>query len=116
MARIKDGNGAVLSRLVIRRHASIDPATRAARGLPEDLIQDSSHLLDDLEHALIDAGAIAFSPLENKYIRVQPGDTAAAALNRAVEQLATGSSTSKPVDQEWFHVHGVTAIAAAVDR
>lgn len=86
------------------RHASIDPATRAARGLPEDLIrlcvgiEDSSDLLDDLEHALIDAGAIALSAQQNKYVRVPPGH---AALNKAVEQLAI-ESNSKAVEQEWF--------------
>jgi hypothetical protein len=44
------------------RHASIDSATRAARGLPEDLIrlcvgiEDAQDLLEDLESALIEAG------------------------------------------------------------
>jgi len=44
------------------RHASIDSATRAARGLPEDLIrlcvgiEDARDLLEDLENALIEAG------------------------------------------------------------
>ena len=44
------------------RHASIDSATRAARGLPEDLIrlcvgiEDPQDLLEDLESALIEAG------------------------------------------------------------
>jgi len=121
----------LISMPCVMSHASIDPATRAARGLPEDLIrlcvgiEDSSDLLDDLEHALIDAGAIALSAQQNKYVRVPPGH---AALNKAVEQLAI-ESNSKAVEQEWFvsapgkvilfgeHavVHGVTAIAAAVD-
>ena len=44
------------------RHASIDSATRAARGLPEDLIrlcvgiEDAQDLVEDLESALIEAG------------------------------------------------------------
>ena len=53
-----------LSRLVwYIRHASIDSATRAARGLPEDLIrlcvgiEDAQDLVEDLESALIEAGA-----------------------------------------------------------
>jgi len=46
------------------RHASIDPAVRAARNLPEDLIrlcvgiEDSEDLIDDLEAALLEAGAV----------------------------------------------------------
>lgn len=45
-------------------HASISAAVRAERGLPEDLIrlcvgiEDPRDLLDDLEHALLEAGAI----------------------------------------------------------
>ena len=58
------------------RHSSIDAATRAPRGLPEDLIclcvgiEDPHDLLDDLERALIDAGAIAVDASQNKYFRV----------------------------------------------
>lgn len=63
------------------RHASIDPATRAARGLPEDLIrlcvgiEDPTDLLDDLERALVDAGAIALASDLNSYVRANLQDT-----------------------------------------
>lgn len=46
------------------RHASIAPALRAERNLPEDLIrlcvgiEDSEDLIDDLEAALLEAGAV----------------------------------------------------------
>lgn len=45
-------------------HASIDPAVRAARNLPEDLIrlcvgiEDVDDLLDDLEASLLESGAV----------------------------------------------------------
>lgn len=61
------------------RHASIDPATRAARGLPEDLIrlcvgiEDADDLLEDLERALLEAGAISLMPSaegEDVYTRI----------------------------------------------
>jgi hypothetical protein len=82
------------------RHASIDAATRAARGLPEDLIrlcvgiEDPYDLLDDLERALIDAGAIALDPLENKYVKVLDND----ALALAVRKLQLDGANEK----EWF--------------
>lgn len=47
-----------------KSHASIDPAVRAARNLPEDLIrlcvgiEDAQDLIDDLEAALLEAGAV----------------------------------------------------------
>ena len=50
-------------------HASIDPAVRAARGLPEDLIrlcvgiEDPEDLIDDLENAIVEAGVTLPSPL-----------------------------------------------------
>ena len=83
------------------RHASIDPAVRAARGLPEDLIrlcvgiEDPHDLLDDLERALIDAGAIALDASQNKYVRAPDDD----ALTLAVQKL----NLDVPVEEkEWF--------------
>lgn len=84
------------------RHASIDPATRAARGLPEDLIrlcvgiEDPHDLLDDLERALVDAGAITLDLAQNIYVRVPAQD----ALSLAVNQLHLDNAANET--QEWF--------------
>ncbi|KAH9821792.1 Cys/Met metabolism PLP-dependent enzyme-domain-containing protein [Melampsora americana] len=54
----------LISMPCLMSHASIDPAIRAARNLPEDLIrlcvgiEDCDDLLEDLESALIEAGAV----------------------------------------------------------
>lgn len=88
------------------RHASIDAATRAARGLPEDLIrlcvgiEDSNDLLEDLECALIEAGALAFNAQENKYTRVVPVDDDT--LSRAVQKLALDEGAVPDEQTEWF--------------
>ena len=94
-----------------RRHASIDPATRAARGLPEDLIrlcvgiEDSGDLLDDLEHALFEAGAIELSTsTEQRYVRVKPRTLDP--IQRAVEKLSedlTAVGIKRPKEnREWL--------------
>jgi hypothetical protein len=54
----------LISMPCLMSHASIDPAVRAARNLPEDLIrlcvgiEDTEDLIDDLEAALLEAGAV----------------------------------------------------------
>ena len=88
-------------------HASIDPAVRAARGLPEDLIrlcvgiEDPSDLLDDLERALLEAGAVTLSA-DHRYVRASLPQV----ISRAVEKLAiTGDAITRREereDREWF--------------
>ena len=80
------------------RHASIDHATRAARGLPEDLIhlcvgiENLGDLLDDLEHALFEAGSIELSVSNGqRYVRVKPRTLDP--ISRAVEKLAEDLSS-----------------------
>ena len=84
-----------------RRHASIDPATRAERGLPEDLIrlcvgiEDPNDLLDDLQHALLEAGAVTVAA--NDFVRIPN------AVNKAVEKLADMEPRDgRPRGREWF--------------
>lgn len=58
----------LISMPCLMSHASIDPKVRAARGMPEDLIrlcvgiEDERDLLDDLQNALLQAGAIRPKP------------------------------------------------------
>ena len=83
-------------------HASIPAATRAARGLPEDLIrlcvgiEDSADLLDDLERALFDAGAIRRTA--SGLVRVQMS------IGEAVQKLAEKDAAiddTPPYQKQW---------------
>ncbi|KAG9015180.1 cystathionine beta-lyase [Tulasnella sp. JGI-2019a] len=134
----------LISMPCVMSHASIDPAVRAARGLPEDLIrlcvgiEDPSDLLDDLELALLQAGAIKPSPSGETagQTHVRTNQTYnphahGAAINKAIEKLADrmGDQSINEKRRDWVvsapgkvilfgeHavVHGVTAIAASVD-
>lgn len=102
--------------MYITSHASIDPATRAERGLPEDLIrlcvgiEDPADLLDDLERALLEAGAItlAVSADQHQYVRASVPHEGHA-ISRAVEKLAFNDNASLGIsqtrsreDREWF--------------
>jgi hypothetical protein len=96
----------LLSSSILSSHASIDAATRAARGLPEDLIrlcvgiEDPVDLLDDLERALFEAGAIALSvDTQERYVLASRANN----ISRAVEKLAyNDSSRSGLPKEEWF--------------
>ncbi|CAE6459528.1 unnamed protein product [Rhizoctonia solani] len=130
----------LISMPCLMSHASIDSATRAARGLPEDLIrlcvgiEDPTDLIDDLDEALLEAGAVVRDSTGN-YVRVRNGEIGM--IGRAVEKLGQavegmGLTTGKEPSQaerpwlvsapgkvilfgEHAVVHGVTAIAASVD-
>ena len=83
---------------------------RAERGLPEDLIrlcvgiEDPADLIDDLEHALLEAGAITVSAGADHHNFVRAtvchgGGT----ISRAVEKLAYNAQpVRRREDREWF--------------
>jgi hypothetical protein len=96
--------------LTPHRHASISAALRAERGLPENLIrlclgiEDPRDLLDDLEHALITAGAIEPVPAAQltdaesaRLDRLYHSNVEAWTLERAKTFTRPGSADTKLV-------------------
>lgn len=56
-------------------------------------------MLDDLERALIEAGAVEFDVSQNKYVRVRdPGH----AISQAVQKLALDGKSGGLDEQEWL--------------
>lgn len=125
----------MLTLLPDARHASIDPAVRAARNLPEDLIrlcvgiEDTDDLIEDLEAALIEAGAVRV--VDETGVASEPHlervGAAASETSEVTELKVAKSKAEVPTSLlvsapgkvilfgEHAVVHGVTAIAGAVD-
>lgn len=108
-----------LSTSLSSRHASIDPATRAARGLPEDLIrlcvgiEDADDLLEDLERALLEAGAITLvRTADGEEVFARVGHVPGGPLGQALDKLTDGLTalglkgqqlgTPTPSEQEYL--------------
>jgi hypothetical protein len=78
---------------------------RAERGLPEDLIrlcvgiEDPVDLMDDLEHALLEAGAISVSAGADQHMFVRNVLKQNVSISRAVEKLAFNENRR---DDEWL--------------
>ena len=96
-------------------HASIDAATRAARGLPEDLIrlcvgiEDPMDLLEDLEHALLEAGAIIQTTAVggSQYVRptispVKPPVQQGHRKTPSVSSVLGLVRSRRPANREWL--------------
>lgn len=137
----------LISMPCVMSHASISAAKRAERGLPEDLIrlcvgiEDARDLIDDLERALVDSGAIH----ARFDIASEPGTPGSTAFEQDAESWAVdramayrrgnvlggGVGGADDDDEEppivvsapgkvilfgeHAVVHGVTAIAASVN-
>jgi hypothetical protein len=89
----------------IDRHASIDPAVRAARNLPEDLIrlcvgiEDAEDLIDDLESALLEAGAIQYvedGEGGRRLVRVRSSQAEGDEVTKKLEQIELDSRSKRP--------------------
>ncbi|POY75312.1 putative Cystathionine beta-lyase [Rhodotorula taiwanensis] len=136
----------LISMPCLMSHASIDPAVRAARNLPEDLIrlcvgiEDPADLIDDLEAALLEAGAVrtvdeASTAARGERLNLErigvgraddlskglaglglDGTESAPGVCRPkVETIMTSAPGKVILFGEHAVVHGVTAIAGAID-
>ncbi|SMR53047.1 unnamed protein product [Zymoseptoria tritici ST99CH_1E4] len=82
-------------------HASIDPATRKARALPEDIIrlcigiEDLDDLRDDLAQALVRAGAVRLT--EEGFVALKEGETVEGNGADAEDEVVGEAGTSKIV-------------------
>ena len=111
-------------------HASIDPRTRAERGLPENLIrlcigiEDPADLLADLEAALRTAGAVrdvgghlervpVVDEMDVLRAHVGTAEQAQAQAQAPPDTLIASAPGKVILFGEHAVVHGVTAIAAA---
>ncbi|KAI5475406.1 cystathionine beta-lyase [Pseudohyphozyma bogoriensis] len=122
----------LISMPCLMSHASIDPAVRAARNLPENLIrlcvgiEDSDDLIDDLEAALLEAGAVrvvdeAGSRALLERVRLESDraelvkELEKVQLEEKNETLIVSAPGKVILFGEHAVVHGITAVAGSVD-
>ncbi|WAQ91306.1 hypothetical protein PtA15_14A188 [Puccinia triticina] len=127
----------LISMPCLMSHASIDPAVRAARNLPEDLIrlcvgiEDPDDLLEDLQAALVEAGAIRTldeTRVDSGYERVGMTPLPISPAEAMIPHKDCLGSSANPTTLlvsapgkiilfgEHAVVYGKKAIAAAVNR
>ncbi|SJX65550.1 related to cystathionine beta-lyase [Sporisorium reilianum f. sp. reilianum] len=96
----------LISMPCLMSHASIDPKVRAARGMPEDLIrlcvgiEDERDLLEDLENALLQAGAIRRKPSTRSIDIASTTDSSRAASPDPIAYERAPLDTQEHVQQD----------------